>query len=672
MSRIVLIPIALSVLSSCPLFGQTVNDSTETSLSKEIGEVTVTARRLGVSRVMGAENTMRINKAELFKAACCNLGESFSTNPSVDVNYNDAATGAKQIKLLGLSGTYVQMLAENMPNWRGTAAPFALGYVPGPWMKSIQVSKGASSVRNGFEGITGQIDVEYLKPEDDPGVTINLYGNSDGRIEANADGNIHFTPRLNANVLAHYENNLADMDHNHDHFLDQPNVRQVNVQNRWDWLGDRYIFHGGLALLDEHRKSGQTTAHNGEPIFEINLKTRRYEAYMKHALVLDHDHGTNVAFMASASYHDFDGLYGHKCYSVGEKNGYAQLLFETHFTPSHALSAGLSLNHDYLSQHYRLENSATGAVVHVMEKETVAGGYLQYTLTHNDALTLMTGLRVDHSSVYGTFATPRVHLRWHPVPVWTLRLSAGRGYRTPHALAENNYLLASGRRLVVDSLQQERAWNFGFTSSFDIPLWERLLKVNAEYHYTRFDQQMMVDYDASPMVVHITNLNGRSRSHTMQIDASYPIVDGLELTLAYRYQDVKMTYGGLLREKPLTSRYKGLLAASYKTPLGLWEFDVTLQLNGGGRMPDSYLTADGIPAWDSQFPAYFQLNAQVTRWFRHFSIYVGGENLTNYKQRVPIIAADRPWSVRFEPTLIWGPVSGAMVYAGVRINLFKH
>ena len=188
---------------------------------QSIGEVTVTTRRPGMSRVAGAENTMRINKAELFKAACCNLGESFTTNPSVDVNYSDAATGAKQIKLLGLSGTYVQMLAENLPDWRGAALPFALSYVPGPWMKSIQVSKGASSVRNGYEGITGQIDVEYLKPEDEQGVTLNLYGNSDGRIEANADGNLHLTPRLNANVLAHYEDYLVDMDHNHDHFLDQ-------------------------------------------------------------------------------------------------------------------------------------------------------------------------------------------------------------------------------------------------------------------------------------------------------------------------------------------------------------------------------------------------------------------------------------------------------------------
>ena len=332
-----------------------------------IDEVTVTSRRPGMSRVAGAENAMRINKAELFKAACCNLGASFTTNPSVDVNYSDAATGAKQIKLLGLSGTYVQMLAENLPDWRGAALPFALGYVPGPWMKSIQVSKGASSVRNGYEGITGQIDVEYLKPEDEQGVTLNMYGNSDGRIEANADGNLHLTSRLNANVLAHYEDNLADMDHNHDHFLDQPNVRQVNLQSRWDWLGDRYIFHGGVAMINEKRHSGQTKAHHeGAVPFGIDLKTRRYQGYMKHAVVLNAERGTNIALMASVANHNLDGDYGLKRYDINETNAYGQLMFETRLTDPHTLSLGLSLNHDHLSQDYRLEHFAEGPLTHLI------------------------------------------------------------------------------------------------------------------------------------------------------------------------------------------------------------------------------------------------------------------------------------------------------------------
>ena len=329
--------------------GQTTPDSIK---SQELNEVTVTTRRPGMSRVAGAENGMRINRAELFKAACCNLGESFTTNPSVDVNYSDAATGAKQIRLLGLSGTYVQMLTENLPNLRGAASPYALDYVPGPWMNSIQVSKGASSVRNGYESITGQIDIEYLKPDNDPGLTINLYGSSLGRFEANADGNVHLTQRLSTELLAHYQDEWAHHAMNHDGFLDQPNVRQVNLQNRWKWRGDKYLFHGGLGLINEKRDGGQThhTAPELNHLYGINIETERYEGYMKHAFILNPDRGTNIALMGNLSSHSMDAKWGHKNYHVNQKNAYAQLLFETNFTERHNLSAGLSLAHDYLKQ----------------------------------------------------------------------------------------------------------------------------------------------------------------------------------------------------------------------------------------------------------------------------------------------------------------------------------
>ena len=252
----------------------------------------------------------------------------------------------------------------------------------------------------------------------------------------------------------------------------------------------------------------------------------------------------------------------------------------------------------------------------------------------------------------------------------TLRLSAGKGYRSPHALAEYNYLMASGRRLIIDQpLKQEAAWNYGANMAFNIPLFNKNLKLNAEYYYTHFTNQTVIDYDSNPLELYICNLNGKSYSHTFQIDASYPVFRGFELTAAYRYNLVKTTYGGQLLSKPLQSRYKGLLTASYKTPLGLWQFDATFALNGSGRMPTPYATAAGTPSWASNYKAYGQLNAQITRNFRHFSIQVGGENLTNYKQKNPIIGYHTPWAQTFEPTLVYGPVQGAMGYVSIRVNL---
>lgn len=673
--RILALSFAATISAVCHA-GDLVDGNDSVKLERNLKEVHITSRRSGTSRMGGAINGISVNRQELFKAACCNLGESFVTNPSVDVSYNDAATGAKQIKLLGFSGTYVQMLTENMPDFRGAAAPYSLGYVPGPWMKSIQVSKGAASVKNGYESITGQIDVEYKKPDDEQGAEVNLYGNSKGKIEANVDANVHINDGLSTEILLHHENGLKDIDDNNDGFMDMPMVEQYHVQNRWKWKQGKYLFHGGIAALKEIRNSGQM--HNNANIdsehgmYDISLKTHRYSAYAKNAFFIDQEKGTNIALMTSASMHQLDATFGWKGYRANEKNLYASLMFETNFTNEHNLSLGVSLNHDYLGQDLRLEHNKTLCFENVDEKETTPGAYVQYTYTLGTKFTAMAGVRADYSSVYGNFVTPRFHLKYTPNDIVSFRAAAGKGYRTVHAYAENNYLLSSGRSLVVDDLEQEEAWNYGASTALNIPLFGNTLKLNADYYYTNFINQAIVDYDTDKSQIRITNLDGKSYSHTFQIDATYPIFKGMSVTAAWRYNDVKTTFNGKLREKPLTSRYKGLFTASYKTPLGLWQFDATLQLNGGGRLPDPYTDSDGNPSWDSRFHSFEQVSAQITRWFHHFSIYIGGENLTGFKQKTPILNANNPWSSDFEPTMVWGPVEGTLFYAGIRINIGRN
>jgi outer membrane receptor for ferrienterochelin and colicin len=654
---------------SAPVVAAQVNDTIPAEMSGEVKEVVVSGHRSAM-KPTGLTNTTFIGDGELTKAACCNLGESFTNNPSVDVSYADPATGAKQIKLLGLSGSYVQMLTENIPNFRGAAAPYSLGYVPGPWMQSIQVSKGSASVKNGYESITGQINIEYLKPQGIELVEANVYANTMSRVEANADANIHLdkAKKLSTALLAHYEQDFGNHDVNNDGFLDQPKVKQINLQNRWAWMGDNYIFQAAIKGLGEERESGQS-AHlhgggssmdSGSELYKIGVKTYRYEAFAKNAFIFNHEHNTNLALMLSGSLHNMDSDYGHKFYDVDQKNGYASLMFETEFNEHHRLSTGLSLNHDYYSQDYRLTHDQSAAGTHSRERETTPGAYIQYTYIMNNHLTAMAGIRVDHSSIYGTFATPRIHIKWSPIDALSFRASAGKGYRTVHALAENNNLMASGRQLVIDPLKQEEAWNYGLSGSLTLPINDHPLVINAEYYYTDFLRQAIVDYDSNPSEIRITNLNGKSYSHIYQIDATYTPIDGLTVTAAYRKNNVKTTYGGILMEKPLTSRYKGLLSASYKTPLEIWQFDATLQLNGGGRLP-----LEEMPTFRS-FP---QLNAQITRWFRKFSIYVGGENLTGFRQKQTIIGADNPWSSSFEPTMVWGPTNGAMFYVGIRLKI---
>lgn len=638
---------------------------------KQLHEVVVSKGKLASRRLSGAQNALYIGRDELFKAACCNLGESFVTNPSVDVNYNDATTGAQQIKLLGLSGTYVQLLTETQPAYRGAALPYQLSFIPGNWMKSIQVSKGNSSVKNGYEAMTGQINVEYLKPEEDTGADISVYGNTMTRFVADADANFHIggSNNVSTELLGHFENNWSHHDGNGDGFQDDPNVRQYNLQNRWYAKAGRYLFHGGLEMIREKRSSGQVEGHaqamEGMRLYHIGVENNHYGAYMKHALVTDAAHGGNLALMGRVSMHQQDAAYGLRAYAVNEKNANAQLMYETGIGTDHNLSAGLSFNHDYLHQDYNLGDGPTRSLV----SETTPGGYAQYTFNHNNHVIAMAGLRVDHSNVYGTFLTPRFHLKWQPNEVFTLRLSAGKGYRSPQPLAENNYLLASGRRIVVDKPQQEAAWNYGANMAFYVPLAGNTLKINAEYYYTNFTRQLVIDYDSDPYVLHLTNLDGRSYSHTFQVDASYPVAKGLDVTAAYRYNLVKSTYGGERLWKPLQSRYKALVSASYRDPLELWQIDATFALNGGGRLPHPYTAEDGTPSWSNNFHAYENLTAQVTRHFRHFSLFIGGENLTNCKQKHPIIGAANPWANTFEPTLVYAPITGITGYIGIRINI---
>lgn len=667
-------------------------DEAADSSATNLHEIQVTTRRRGVTRLAGAENTTLIGQTELFKAACCNLGESFTTNPSVDVQYADPATGAKQIKLLGLDGSYVQLLTDNMPNFRGAARPYALRYVPGPWMQGISVSKGASSVKHGYEAITGQINVDYLRPEGKEGFGANVYVDSELKTELNADWTKKLNRNLSTVLMLHGENRWQTHDGDGDGFIDKPQIKQLNLNNRWKYVSPTYIFHGGLGLLGEDSHSGQAqhtalssntvsgavsaglsaspAASQGHPLYNIDLRTRRIEGYNKHAFILDPEHGTNLALIANGALHSLDATYGYKAYDVNQAMASVQLMYETEFTPDHALSAGLSYNYDGLNQHLRRVQDATAPKQAINEHEHTPGAYAQYTYKLGHKLTAMAGIRADWSNLYGWQATPRLNLQYRPVEAVNLRASAGRGHRSVRPWAEYNYLLGSGRQLVIDVTKQEVADNYGVSADWRLPLGDaNTLRLNADYYYTNFHSQAVVDYDSDPHSLSIADLKGRSYSHTLQVDATLDLDFGLSATAAWRLNDVKSTYGGVLRTKPLTSRYKGLLSLSYAPDMKIWQFDVTMQLNGPGRLPDPYTLSDGSLSWPTEFKAFPQLNAQVTREFRKFSVYVGGENLTGFRQRNPIINATDPWSPNFDSTMIWGPTHGAMAYAGLRLKL---
>lgn len=662
--------ILLLSLFSVNIQAQEPADTTDRSL--DLDEVVVTKRADGRRRLrVDPVNTEIISGTELFRAACCNLGESFTTNPSVDVSYNDAATGARQIKLLGLAGTYVQMLTENIPNFRGSALPYGLGYIAGPWIQSIQVSKGASSVKNGYESISGQINIEIKKPQAPQEVMANGYADLNGKLEVNANANQWITKELSTALLVHGEKSTADHDSNHDSFMDMPRVDQVAVMNRWAYVSRNYIGQAGVKFLAEKRRSGQSEHHRDMmselPLYQINISTVRWEAFAKNAYIFDHANNGNVALILSGSNNNQHSHYGGKLYHVAQGNLYAQLMFERNFTKRHELSVGLSCNYDRYSQQLRLSHDASVEPWAWKQHETVAGAYAQYTFNADSKLLLMGGVRYDYSTDYGSMFTPRLHARWNISDALTWNVSAGRGYRTPHIMAENAFLLASSRALIFDpDVRQEEAWNFGTGLGYTVYVANKPLKLEGEYYYTHFTHQLLVDMDSNPHAVYFRDLNGRSYSHTVQVEATYPLIQDMSITAAYRFTDVKVDYGQGLVQKPLTSRHKGLVTVGYAPMMGLWQFDVTCSVTGGGRMPSPYRMADGGLSWKPEYKAYPQLSAQVTRNFRHWAVYVGGENLTNYRQQRPVIGGENPWCTGFDATMVYAPLHGANVYVGFR------
>lgn len=635
-------------------------------------EVVISERKMGtIASRTSVLQTQKITYDEICRAACCNLAESFETNPSVDVSYADAATGARQIKLLGLAGTYVQMLTENYPNFRGAASLYGLDYVPGAWMESIQVSKGTSSVKNGYEALAGQINVEFKKPPTADIFSVNLFGSDAGRYEGNADASWHINDKVSTGLLVHYSNDKKQHDGNDDGFLDTPLKEQVNLMNRWYHKLDNYVAQYGARYLHENRTGGQATKHHdfADP-YQVHLETNRAELYTKQAYIIDKEKVESVALILSGSYHEQKSMYDRTPYNVYQNNVYASLLYEKEFSPAHSLSTGLSMNYDGFN-----ENLLQAGTRKVFDRtEVVPGAYVQYTYNLNDKLIVLGGIRADYSSLYDFFVTPRVHIKYNPFDWFHVRASAGKGFRTANILAENNFLLSSSRKMnIAENLDQEEAWNTGLNLSFYIPLFGKELSLNGEWYYTNFLKQVVVDMDSDPHAVGSYNLDGKSYSNSFQVEATYPFFRGFTLTAAYRYTDAKTDYRnaeGVTRrlKKPLVSDYKALATASYQTPLKKWQFDLTGQFNGGGRMPTPDATN---PLWEPNFNAYTVVNAQITRYFRRWSIYIGAENLFDYKQSHPIIDAENPRGDNFDGSMVWGPVHGRKIYAGLRFNISR-
>lgn len=662
------------------------------SVGEMLDEVSVLTRgNTTIMTTRGPIIEQLITGEELCKAACCNLGESFTTNASVDVAYSDAVTGAKQIQLLGLTGKYVQMMTENMPNFRGISALYGLSYVPGPWMSAISVSKGTGSVTNGYEAIAGQISVDYKKPTTSEKIFVNAYGSSEGMMEFNANAGIKLNEQWSTAILAHGDWLNIQHDGNHDGFMDMPEKTQYNVMNRWQYKTEKWFVQFGGKLLDETRLGGQKGfrkemkgAYGEGALYGIGIDSRRYEGFLKIGYLMPEYENTSMALLVNYTDHDQDAYYGAKEYDARQKTVFANYIFQSVFGrgDKQRYSAGLSFNLDRYDESFCdfLTDSQRKTAPAVFERsEKVAGAFFQYTGSFWDKLTVMAGVRYDYHNIFGGFFTPRMHVAYAPDDFTLVKLSAGHGARTANILADNSYLLASAGAVYVnhkllaehpgetERLDMEKAWNFGVQLNRKFILFDRMLNINLDYYRTDFTNQVVADNETEGGRLNFYNLDGESYSNCYQVEVKYELIPRFDVLGAFRYNDVKTTVGGELRRAPLQSKYKGLLNLSYYTHMKKWQFDFTTQFNGPGRVPlNPSLSPDKQTA---HFDAFRIMNAQITKFYRKWSIYAGCENIGDFMQHHPILGADNPWGSGFDSSKIWGPVHGRKFYVGVRFGL---
>ena len=653
-----------------------------------------------------------ISAAGLCKMACCNLAESFENSASVTVGYSDAVTGARQIRLLGLSGVYTQMLDENRPVMRGLSAPFGLSYVPGQWLESIQIAKGASSVINGVESMTGQINMEHRKPTDEKPLFINAAVMSDSKVDFNIASSLQMGYKWSTVILGHVSGNIKPHDMNNDSFLDDPMMLQFNLANRWLYQADNGVqVRFGVRALQDSRLGGQIMkGMHGENAFYdkdtyqfgprtadkvypwgSDIMNRSMNGYLKVGIPLSEDNSQNIAFVGDYSYQDMDSYFGSTKYIADQHSLFGNLLYQNEINESHKFTLGMSATYDRYMEDFRRFVALQDVSDNGLTMMAIGGFFGEYTYHAGDKFSAIAGLRQDFykksgDKIVGKFS-PRVTLKYMPVEEVVIRANGGRGVRYATPLIDNIGVFSTGKAFVGAFNEHilEDAWTFGGNVTYYLPFGSSSnTYLSFDYFRTQFTQQMIVDYEHLTNAIDFYALDGnRSYTDNYQLDFSVDPVERFNITVTCRYTNAMIELAGQgLVEKPMTSRFKGVLNMQYATNLNKWIFDFTASLNGSCRvynfMADLKDASGNLIYKDGRTPVYPLLYGQVTRRFKGWDVYAGVENLTNFRQKDVILGYQGndaghviPEQPSFDASCIWGPLMGFKAHVGFRFTLWK-
>lgn len=648
---------------------------------QELEEVKIQVTQKGIKKSLkGASNTTLVTSKELLKAACCNLAESFETNPSIDVNFSDALTGTKQIKMLGLTSPYIMITEENIPSVRGASQAYGMSFTPGTWVESIQITKGAGSVVNGYESISGQINTELLKPMDDIPFFLNAYGDSSSRFELNT----HFNKKLNdkwaTSLLVHGSGRFGENDSNSDGFLDNPNGKQLNVSNRWQYFNAEtgWVSFINARFMKDEKLSGEVNFDPDRDKLTTNswgseIETERVDLSSKIGYVFKDMPYQSIGFQNAFSLHNQQSYYGINQYDIKQQSFYSNLIFNSIIDNTrNKFATGINFALDNYTEFVNTFD--------VSRIDNSIGAFFEYTFDDSDKFSYILGGRVDHHNRLGTFFTPRLHAKYNIFENSVLRFSAGRGKRAANIFAENQILFASSRQFsVLDTtgkiygLNPEIAWNYGISFTQKFRLFSKSADVTVDFYRTDFHNQAVVDVMNSPQEVLFYNLKGNSFANSLQFDFNIELIKHLNLRTAYKYYDIETDYISGSFQRPLQAKHRVFANIEFETHIldkgQQWKFDFTTNWLGKQQLPNTATNPveDRLPTFS---PSFAVMNFQVTRTFSStFEMYLGGENIGNYTQDKAILGSQNPFGPTFDASIAYAPVFGSMVYAGLRFKI---
>ena len=667
--QFILISLAF-VLAALPSFGQ---ENKEDTLKATVFTSTQQGNYLSKGKDLRTEV---VSTAGLHKMACCNLGDSFENSASVSVGYSDATTGARQIRLLGLSGIYTQMLDENRPMQRGLSSPFGLSYVPGSWLESIQIAKGSPSVINGVESMTGQINLEHRKPTDEKPLFVNGSVMNDTKADLNVISSLQLSDELSTALLGHVDGNFKTHDMNGDSFVDEPALLQFDVASRWLYYTPETMIHWGVKAVKDSREGGQRTGNMfGKWLSDID--NSQLNGYFKIGHYFNEAETRSLALIGDYTFQKINSTYGHNLYNAGQHSGFMNLIFRNEFSESHDLTVGINALADMWNESLAVSPTMFFNQVYSGHESSYwrVSPYVEYTLRNEEKFSMIADLAGVFDGGEPFRLAPRLTLKWQPTEWLVLRGNGGRGLRRANPITDNLGIMSTGKDISGNLVSRplEDSWTYGGNATVNFT---DKTYLSLDFFRTSFTRQLLLDRE-SPDIILFYDLDGHlSRSNNFQLDFSTEPVERLTFTVTGRLSDaVAWQPSGEVREVALNSRLKGVFNAQYKTRLSRWIFDFTASINGSSRVYDfmkDLRDSDGALLYpDGKTEVYPLLYAQVTRRFKGFDVYLGGENLTGYTQKMPIINAGNPFSKKFDAASIWGPLMGAKIYAGFRVTIWK-